>query len=223
MITVLLADDHPLLLRGIADLLRPEQDFHIIATATAGAQALEMIRAHQPMLAVLDVAMGDFGGMEILRAVRRDGLKVGIIFLTASLTSQQIGEALSLGVNGLLLKESATGTLIDCMRQVARGGKWVPADILAKAEPAWQGTTWQGTRRPTLDTLTPREREIVDWVCRGLSNKAIAVKLGTSQGTVKVHLHNIYQKLGIANRMSLAALNFQADDGPMGRNGHPHA
>lgn len=201
---VVLADDHPLLLRGLCDLLGVEADFEIVGAATGGNDALAMIRTHVPALAVLDVTMPDLSGLEVLKAVRADRLASKVIFLTATMTGQQTAEALHLDVNGILLKESAPDALIDCMRQVARGENWLPADLVANAD------AHRSDGGPSLDRLSPRESEIVALVCSGLSNKSIALKLGTTEGTVKVHLHNIYQKLDITNRMTLAALNFKA-------------
>lgn len=205
MNSVVLADDHPLLLRGLCDLLDAERDFAVVGAGVNGKEALSLIRKHKPTLAVIDVTMPELSGLEILQAVRVDCLRLKMIFLTATITGSQIAEALRLEVSGILLKESAPHALIDCMRQVAGGGKWLPAELVEKAS-----HHSQGGERLNLNKLSPREKEIVGWVCNGLSNKSIALKLGTTDGTVKVHLHNIYQKLDISNRMTLAAFNFRA-------------
>lgn len=207
MESVVLADDHPLLLRGLCDLLAVENEFDIVGAATEGQEALSAIRLHRPSLAVLDVAMSDMSGLDILRAVRADRIELKVIFLTATITRPQVMDALRLGVNGILLKESAPDALIECMREVSRGRQWLPSDLVADAQQ-------DDSETAILDRLSPRETEVVALVCRGKSNKAIALKLGTTEGTIKVHLHNIYQKLEINNRISLVALNFRAGKNP---------
>ncbi|QAY78085.1 response regulator transcription factor [Sphingosinicella sp. BN140058] len=205
--TIVVSDDHPLLLHGLCDLLRAEPDFRIVGSSTSGVEALGLVQRTRPEIALLDVSMPDLGGLAILKALRQGGSGAKVVFLSATLTGVQISEALSLGICGLLLKECAPDTLIDCLRHVASGGKWLPAELLERA------AIVPARNAPGMSSLTRREREITNWVCRGLSNKAIATKLGTTDGTVKVHLHNIYQKLGIDNRMALAALKFQWTEG----------
>lgn len=199
---VILADDHPLLLRGLADLVSQEADFAVVGVASSGREAMSLLTLTRPDIAILDVSMPDLGGLAILRKVMEAGMAIRVVFLTATITPAQISEALSLGVWGLLLKESAPDALIDCLRSVAAGDRWLPEALLSSAIPDWAGPVV-----PFAD-LTRREREVVDLVCRGLSNRAIAASVGTTEGTVKIHLHNIFQKLKVTNRTSLAALNF---------------
>jgi DNA-binding NarL/FixJ family response regulator len=204
---VLLADDHPLLLRGLADLVALESDFELVGSTTSGLHALQMIRDMAPELAVLDVTMPDMDGLAILRKVSREELPVRTVFLTATITPAQISEALALNVWGMLLKESAPDALVDCLRAAASGERWLPEELLARAEGERRGGA-----NPLLRSLTPREREIVDLASRGLSNKAIAATLGSTEGTVKIHLHNIYQKVEVPNRTALVALNLEMRD-----------
>jgi DNA-binding NarL/FixJ family response regulator len=201
---VLLADDHPLLLRGLADLVGMEKDFEVVCSTSSGVHALQMIRVLAPELAVLDVTMPDLDGLGILRNVSREGLPVRIVFLTATITPGQISESLAFGIWGLLLKESAPDALVDCLRATASGKRWLPEELLARTDLERRAS---GT--PPLSMLTRREREIVDLASQGLSNKAIAASLGSTEGTVKIHLHNIYQKVQVTNRTALVALNFE--------------
>lgn len=198
---VILADDHPLLLRGLADLVSLEPDFEVVGAASNGHDAMALIDSVRPDLAIVDVSMPDLGGLEILRKVNRASTPVRVVFLTATITPEQISEALAFGAWGLLLKESAPDALIDCLRAVARGERWHPPELLALAS---------GNRPNQLNVLTRREREIVDLACRGLSNKAIAAEVGAAEGTIKIHLHNIFQKMNVTNRTALAALSFQS-------------
>jgi DNA-binding NarL/FixJ family response regulator len=211
MYSVVLADDHPLLLRGLQGLLKTAPDFNVLAATASGAQALSLISDLRPDLAVLDVSMPDVGGLEIQRTVFKGRLPVKVIFLTATLTGRQIADAISMGVWGILLKEYAPEALLDCMRQVASGEKWLPPELVVRATSAGPSDSPQ-----KLDLLTVREREVAVQICGGLSNRAIAQKLGTTEGTIGIHLNNIYRKLEITNRTTLAALHLQYMASPNG-------
>lgn len=199
---VIVADDHPLLLHGLADMLRSAGLFDLVEATGSGTRALALVQSLQPDIAVLDVSMPDIGGMEILRAVHANRWPVRVIFLSATLSGKQISDAIDMGVWGLLLKDYATDSLLDCLNQVLAGKKWLPDDLVAKAR-----GDHRSDNAMRLAALTPREREITELVCRGLSNRAIATELGSSEGTVGIHLHNIYGKLDISSRTMLAALN----------------
>ncbi len=202
--SVILVDDHPLLLRGLQSLLGTAPDFEIVAATTSGANALSVIRERQPDLALVDIAMPDTDGLQILEAVFANRWPVRVIVLSATLKDRQIADALALDAWGILLKEYAPDALLDCMRQVAGGEKWLPAELLARAARATRDDTPE-----KLNLLTAREREVAVLICSGLSNRAIAKRLGTSEGTIGMHLHNIYGKLDITNRTMLAALHVQ--------------
>lgn len=201
---VILADDHPLLLRGLADLVSIEPDFQLVGTARSGRQALELLQVLSPELAILDITMPDLDGLAVLRAISHDDIRPRVVFLSASITPAQISEGLAFGAWGFLLKEAAPELLIHCLRSVAAGERWHPPELLALSHPL---AAEHGAEQ--FAELTLREREIVDLVCKGLSNRAIAADLGTAEGTVKIHLHNIFRKLKVGNRTSLAALSFE--------------
>ena len=201
---VVLIDDHPVLLRGLADLVAMEVDFRVVGSTTEGAGAFAMIDRLKPDIAVLDINMPDVSGLALLRRLCGADLPVRTIFLTATITPAQLSEALAHGIWGIVLKEAAPDTLIDCLRSVARGCRWMTDEIARKADRFWDRDV-----APGLSALTPREKEIASHACRGLSNKLIARELGASEGTVKIHLHNIFEKLRINNRTALAALYFE--------------
>lgn len=201
---VIVADDHPLLLRGLADLLQAMPEVHLVEATGSGTRALAVIRDRTPEVAVLDVSMPDVGGLAILRAIREAGLPVRVIFLSATMTGQQIAKAIGMGVWGLLLKDYASDSLLDCLREVIAGRKWLPEDLVAKAKRGGGVDI-----RSDIAGLTPREKEISALVCRGFSNKAIAGMVGSTEGTVSIHLHNIYRKLDISSRTTLATLFVQ--------------
>lgn len=202
--SVFLMDDHPVVLRGLAELVGMEADFRIAGATTDGAGAFAMIDRVKPDIAVLDINLPDVSGLALLRRLRGTGLAVRPIFLTATITPAQVSEAVANGIWGILLKESAPDALIDCLRKVAKGQRWLSDEIARMADPGWDEDM-----APGLSALTPREMEIAGHACRGLSNKLIARELGASEGTVKIHLHNIFQKLRITNRTALAAIYYE--------------
>jgi len=209
-VRVLLADDHPLVLNGLRALLRSEPGVEVVAAAPDGAIALELIRAHEPPMAVLDINMPRLSGLDVLEALEQDGLATRVVFLTGSASDEQIATAVERGAWGLLLKEQALDTLTECLRAVAAGRRWLPEEVIA---PAVRRTTERRKNVVQLRrVLTAREYEIAGLVAEGLSNKHIARLLKLSEGTVKIHLHNIYEKLGgvdriwSVNRTSLAVL-----------------
>ena len=201
---VVLADDHPIVLTGLRALLKPEPGVEIVAAAPDGATALAMIRAHEPDIAVLDVDMPQLTGLDVLEALEADGLLTRVVFLTGSASDEQIATAVERGAWGLLLKESAPDTLMECLEAVSSGQRWLPEALVAPA--VRRATERRGTDSQLARVLTAREYEIAGLVAEGLSNKHICRQLSISEGTVKVHLHNMYEKLQISNRTVLAAL-----------------
>lgn len=200
-VRVVVADDHPLLLRGLADLLTATPGVDLIEATGSGTRALSVIRDHQPDVAILDVTMPDVGGMAILKVIDEKKWPVRVIFLSATMTARQISEAIDRGVYGLLLKDYASHSLVDCLGEVCAGRKWLPEELVARARSSGGVDVARA-----IASLTPREREIAELVCRGFSNKAIAASVGSSEGTVSIHLHNIYRKLNISSRTTLATL-----------------
>ena len=203
--SVFLLDDHPVLLHGLAELVAMEPDFRVVGSMTDGAAAFPAIDRLKPDIVVLDINMPDISGLALLRRIRMANLPVRTVFLTALITPQQLAEAIDNEIWGVVLKEAAPNTLIDCLRSVARGQQWLPEEIAHKAGRGWR----DNSPSPGLAALTPREMEIAVQACRGLSNRDIARELGAGEGTVKIHLHNIFQKLRITNRTALAAIYFE--------------
>lgn len=202
--SVVLADDHPMLLRGLRDIVAAEPDFTVVGAVNDGQEALALIQDLKPQLAVLDLAMPTLDGLEVLKAISHDVSSPRVVILTALISDQQVLEAITSGVWGLLLKESAPEALVDCLRAVVMGKRQLPE---AMVERAIARNAAVGSRQRKLnELLTARERDIAVLVCEGRSNSAIADTLGLSPGTVRIHLHNIYIKLDIRNRTSLAAL-----------------
>ena len=213
---VVLADDHPIVLGGLRALLQAEAGVEIVAAAPDGATALAAIRAHEPSMAVLDINMPQLTGLEVLEALEADGPATRVVLLTGSATDEQIATAVVRGAWGFLLKEHALDTLMECLRTVAAGQRWLPEEVVA---PAIRRATERREKDVQLArVLTAREYEIAGLVAQGLSNKHIARRLTISEGTVKIHLHNTFEKLGGANRTSLA-VRMRNAQGPR----HTHA
>jgi len=201
---VVLADDHPIVLGGLRAVLQAEPGIEIVAAAPDGASALAMIRAHEPSIAVLDINMPQLTGLDVLEALEAEGLATRVVLLTGSASDEQIATAVERGAWGLLLKESALGTLITCLRAVASGQRWLTEELVAPA--GRRGAEQRERDVPLERVLTAREYQIARLIAQGLSNKHISRQLSISEGTVKIHLHNVYEKLGSANRTSLAML-----------------
>ena len=198
---IILADDHPLVLRGVQSLLEAERDLEITRACQDGEAALAAIRKCTPTLAILDLSMPKLTGLDVLTALRCEGSATRVILLSASMLDEHIYKAVSLGVNGIVLKDSAPDTLVHCVREVLAGRRWYAAEVVEEAVRRETGRRSAGSA--IADQLTSREREIVGLLTRGSSNKDVARLLNISDGTVKIHLHNVYQKLGVTSRSKL--------------------
>lgn len=200
-INLILTDDHPLVLNGLKQLFSTEPDFNIIACCENGDEALKAVRQQQPDILTLDLQMPRMSGLAVLRELQQEDLPTKVIILTAALDENEVLEAIRLGVRGVILKEMAPQLLIQCIRIVHAGGEWLEKQSVRRAlekllrrEVGMQEIT---------NILTPREIDLVRQVANGLSNKHIAQKLHISEGTVKVHLHRVFEKLDVKSRVSL--------------------
>jgi DNA-binding NarL/FixJ family response regulator len=197
VIRLLLADDHPIVLDGLEQLFRLEPDCQVVGRSRDGAETLRLLRALLPDVLVLDVRMPRGDGIEVLRAVAGESLPTRVVLLTAAIDDDELLAALRLGAQGVVLKEAAPERLVDAVRRVAAGGQWLEASLV--------GRLGRSLRQPPMeeDPLTPREREILQGVVRGLRNREIAEHLHITEGTVKIHLHHIYEKLRVKGRVEL--------------------
>jgi DNA-binding NarL/FixJ family response regulator len=200
-IRVVLADDHPIVLQGLQQLFARHNDMEVVSSCADGAAALEAVRAHQPDVLVLDLRMPGQTGLQVLRALANMRTACKSVLLTAAIRDDEVVEAVKLGAMGVVLKESPPETLVECVRRVYRGEPWIERETATRA---FRTIVDRDTAaRGGADTLTARELEIVRMVSQGLRNKVIAERLSISEGTVKVHLHNIYEKLGVDGRLEL--------------------
>jgi DNA-binding NarL/FixJ family response regulator len=202
-IRIIIADDHAILRDGLRRLLSTEEDFCVIAEASDGLAAIARTTELEPDILLLDLAMPQVSGMEVLRELSRRALGVRTVLLTAAIPPMAFTAALEMGVRGIVLKASPPEMLLKGIRAVCAGEFWVGGESLA----AWT----RGGRPAKTAGLTSRELEIVSAIRRGNSNRDIATTLTISEETVKRHLSNIYRKLGVSSRLELAV--FAGEEG----------
>ena len=200
-IRVVLVDDHQIVLHGLQQLFERQPDFEVVHCGRDGADAIEAVATHHPDVLVLDLRMPGLSGLDVLRSLAARGLACRTVLLTAAIRDEEVVDAVKLGAMGLVLKESSPDVLLECVRSVHRGEQWIERETVTRAFRTVVDR--QAAAEPAGETLTPREVEMVRLVSQGLRNKVIAERLSISEGTVKVHLHNIYEKLGVDGRLEL--------------------
>lgn len=200
-ITLVLANDHPIFLEGLEDILRREPDFQVLARCLEGQAALRAVRELKPDVLILDLRMPKMDGLGVLREMQEEKLSTRVVVLTAALDEDEVLEAIRLGVQGVVLKEMAARLLVQCIRKVAAGEQWLEKRSVSLA--LERLLKREAATREIAGLLTSREIEIVRMVADGLRNREIADRLYINEGTVKVHLHNIYEKLKVNSRLQL--------------------
>jgi len=197
MIDVAIADDHPIVLAGLAQLFRQEAGMRVVATCVNGLEALDAVRLHKPDILLLDLNMPKLDGLRVLRTLAAEHAAVSTVILTADADTSDVSSVRGAGARGIVLKELSPHHVIDCVRRVHGGAEWV--ELLGRTpEPP------PGREAPAESLgLTPRELELAALVLSGLRNRDIAARLGISEGTTKLHLYNVYKKLGVASRVEL--------------------
>lgn len=198
MTRILLADDHPVIRTAIEVLLR-DTDYELAGTARTGEEALQECARLEPDVLLLDLQMPEGTGMEVLRKLRSAGPSPRIVILTAGIDDGSLMEARALSVQGMVLKNSDPAYLLECLDRVRAGGTWMDPELSVRCEELAEA--YGGPGRPAL---APRERQLIRFVRKGLRNREIAKELGVTEGTVKVYLHSIFEKLGVKNRTELA-------------------
>ena len=199
--TLILADDHPLILEGLEQLFRRDKEFQVLTTCTTGHDTINAVRQHRPDILVLDVKMPNGDGLSVLRQIHEERIPTRVVLLTASMQDDEVLQAMETGVWGLVLKESAALSLVDSVRKVARGERALDQSLIVRALD--RALDKQNAARHAAEVLSRREAEIVKMVAAGMRNKEIANKLFIGEGTVKTHLHAIYKKLGVHGRVEL--------------------
>jgi DNA-binding NarL/FixJ family response regulator len=213
-IRIVVADDHPIFRDGLCKLLALEEDFEVVAQASDGRQVLEVLQQLEPDILLLDLKMPGLDGLATLQRLQAARNKTRVIVLTASDDKNEFVQAMKLGTSGIVLKQTATELLIKSIRKVHAGEIWLDSHTTAAvirqfvaaeeqqapAPPPMPAPQRERERSP----LSQREREIVALVAQGFKNKEMAEKMFISEQTVKNHLHNIFDKLGVSDRLELA-------------------
>ena len=196
MTRVLLVDDHPMIGAALEMLLRGSS-YELLGRARSVAEANRAILREKPDLILLDVNLPDGTGLDVLRRLVRTRARPRVILLTAGMDESQLLTAADLRPEGMVLKTSDPGLLTEAMDAVAAGNRWIDPEIADRTRRAQE-------RADSTPALTRRERELIELVRQGLRNRDIATELGVTEGTVKVYLHAIFDKLQVENRTELA-------------------
>jgi DNA-binding NarL/FixJ family response regulator len=204
-IRIILADDHALVLQGLCALLEEFDDMEVVAVAHNGDEVLDLLQQHEVDVVVLDLQMRHHG-LSALEEIRQREIPVHVMVLTAFGDGESIQSALELGAEGFALKTESPNQTVEAIRQVAHGRLVFP-----RAAKRWLTTSRQP--RTASVELSPREREVLACVARGLTNPEIAQDLSVSENTIRFHLKNIFEKLGVTNRTEAAAWYFQQNPG----------
>lgn len=193
-IRVLIADDHIMVLEGLAAIISRQPDMVVVAEASNGRQAVELWRTHRPDMALIDLRMPILDGVGAIEQIRRFDASARLVVLTTFDTDNDLLNAIKAGAKGYLLKDSRREELLDCIRKVSRGETCLPASLVHKLA--------AGMSRPSL---TSREVEVLEYLARGKSNKEIGALLGIGETTVKSHLGSIFRKLDVLSRTEAIA------------------
>ena len=201
-LNILIVDDHPMLRRGVKELLQLEAGLDAIGEASSGQEALEIAENLEPDLILLDLNMKGMDGIQTLKALRDKDIYSRVVIFSVSDNHEDVIAALKAGADGYVLKETEPEELVSYIRQAATGTMAI-SDKLAAVLASEIGNRKEGSDR-SVDGLTQRERQILKQIAAGMSNKMIATKLDIAEGTVKVHVKNLLKKLKMRSRVEAA-------------------
>ena len=203
-IKVMLVDDHTLFRKGLAELLDGRDNIRVAAASGNPGEAAQLISAAQPDVLILDLNMPPHGGLALLRELQEGGWEKPTLILTVSDAEDDLAAALQAGAKGYLLKDMEPEDVVDAVQRAVRGETVVAPAMTLKLVNLLQGGNAASTKADTLKLLTAREREILQQLSQGLSNKAIARALDISHDTVKLHVRHILSKLNLTSRVEAA-------------------
>lgn len=200
-VTVVLADPYPVVCLGLMEALAVEKDLEVLACVQDAAEAIRAVREFQPRVIVLDLDLPSGGGIELIRELRLEGLATRPVVFTAPSSKKMALEVVRLGVHGVVTKDMDVRWLVHCIREVDAGRQWLEKEVAVHA--VGQLLESEDANRNINAVLTSREMEIARMVSQGLPNKTVAGQFEITEGTVKLHLHHIYQKLQCKGRVGL--------------------
>jgi len=201
-IRLVLTDAHPLMLTGLESLLTMEKGFKILESCASGEDALKAVHEYLPDILIMDIVLPGNCGLSVLKEIHRQSPAVSVVLYTAGINQNHAIDSVQYGVKGIVLKETAPRFLVQCLRKVSRGSLCLDLHSLTRAVEVLMSR--ERHLRQIQQCLTNRETQIVKMVAQGLRNKEIAETLFVSEGTVKLHIHNVFKKLNIRGRMELA-------------------
>lgn len=205
-IRVLIADDHPIVCRGIHNLLEPAVGITVVGEAHSGGEALQLIESLMPDVVLLDVELSDMSGIDVIRRLNEANISVRVLGLSSYDDREFISQLLALGASGYLLKDEIPEQIIEAVRGVARGETgWVSRKVAAKLSQILQKD------QDGVSDLTRRELDVLRLVVEAKTNGEIGMLLGISEKTVEKHLDTIFRKLGVASRVEAAVLAVRTD------------
>lgn len=187
-IRILLVDDHAVIRMGLTTAASDAPDMHVVADVETGQEAIDAYRKHRPDVVVLDLRLQGLSGLDTIRLLREEFKAARILIFTNYAKGEEIYQVLKAGAAGFVLKGMPLDRLLEAIRAVHQGDRYIPSEIAMRV----------GER--LLAQLSPREIEVLYLLARGLSNKEIAAQLGVVEGTVKIHITNIFSKLGVSDR-----------------------
>lgn len=210
MIRVLIADDHLVVREGLQLILSMEDDLQVVGEAENGETAVTLTGQLQPDVVLMDLRMPGIGGLAAIEQILTQWPQIAIVILTTYNEDDLMIRGLQLGARGFLLKDTGRETLFHTIRAAARGETLLQPEMMARVL-AYKGEdTKAAAPEPTKQTiLTERELEVLTAVARGDRNKEIALKLGVTERTIKAHLTNIYNKLGVDSRITAVSVGIQ--------------
>ena len=204
-IRVLLADDHAVFREGVRLLLETRGEFEVVEEAATGQEAVDLARALRPDVILMDIGMPGMNGLEATRRIRADRPESRVLILTMHGTDDYFFSALEAGASGYVLKEAASNDLVNAIESVHRGGMFLYPSLATKLVEEYLRRVGSGEEKSSYDALTPREREVLQFIGDGRTNQEIADGLGLSVHTVQTHRIHIMNKLGLHNRAQLVS------------------